>query len=312
MMAEAALAATTSGVDTSLATLPLAVQGTAVITLTPGIATVDGSVGIGIANPATTLEVNGSTQHDGYVHNTGYSTDSWYPYTDGNTYIRIPAGGFLHVDALPSYANALTVQGNGNVGIGVTSPIVSLDVSSVAHFGGSTSPVFTSQGAYISWNGLTGGTGETDFINNPGLGAGGFDFVLSNSAGNTVTSAVFIDGSGNVGIGTTVPGVALDVTGGIRSGSSANVTTCSGTGAANGEGTQRYNYTTHAMEYCNGSAWTSMNKTVSFYVPPEGGNWGVKNQFTNAYSCPANTADQTIETIWYGDHPGFTALHSCQ
>ena len=65
---------------------------------------------------------------------------------------------------------------------------------------------------------------------------------------------------GNVGIGTATPGVALDVNGGVRAGNSTGVTAC-GSGSSNGEGTQRYNYTTHYMEYCNGTAWIAL-------VPP--------------------------------------------
>lgn len=38
---------------------------------------------------------------------------------------------------------------------------------------GSTSPDTTNQGAYLNWN-LSGGQGETDFINNQGQGVGGF------------------------------------------------------------------------------------------------------------------------------------------
>ncbi len=70
----------------------------------------------------------------------------------------------------------------------------------------------------------------------------------------------------NVGIGTTAPSVALDVTGAIRAGSDAAVTAC-GAGKANGEGSQRYNYTSHVMEYCNGTAWTSSSfaPTVTSY-----------------------------------------------
>ncbi len=68
---------------------------------------------------------------------------------------------------------------------------------------------------------------------------------------------------GNVGIGTAGPQVALDVTGAVRAGSSTNVTAC-GSGAANGEGSQRYNYTTHQMEFCNGTAWiTPVNAGIA-------------------------------------------------
>jgi hypothetical protein len=47
------------------------------------------------------------------------------------------------------------------------------------------------------------------------------------------------------------------LTKGIRSGSSSTVTSC-GLGQANGEGTTRYNYTSHHMEYCNGTKWVQM------------------------------------------------------
>lgn len=72
--------------------------------------------------------------------------------------------------------------------------------------------------------------------------------------------------TGNVGIGTTTPRVALDVNGAVRAGSSVSVTTC-GSGQANGEGSQRYNYTTHAMEYCNGSSWIALSSSASAASP---------------------------------------------
>lgn len=77
--------------------------------------------------------------------------------------------------------------------------------------------------------------------------------------------------AGKVGIGISTPSVQLDIDGGIRSGSSTVVTAC-GLGKANGEGTTRYNYTTHAMEYCNGTSWTSAGATSSSYMLTHAGS----------------------------------------
>ena len=80
-----------------------------------------------------------------------------------------------------------------------------------AHFSGNTNPTTAAQGAYIGWNALTGGAGETDFINNQGGGSGGFAFMNTPNAGTPRTTLVTITGGGNVGIGTTTPGYPLDV-----------------------------------------------------------------------------------------------------
>jgi hypothetical protein len=92
--------------------------------------------------------------------------------------------------------------------------------------------------------------------------------------------------SGNVGIGTTTPRVALDVNGGVRPGSSTTVTSC-GSGQANGEGTTRYNYTSHAMEYCNGENWISMNPQKHMQVFTSSGT----------FTTPAGTSSSTSYTF---------------
>jgi len=100
--------------------------------------------------------------------------------------------------------------GSVNVGIGTPAPLVTLDVNGgVIHVNteGVTNPKTTAQGAYLGWNALTGGTGETDFINNQGLGTGGFAFMNTPQSGSPRT--LLMDIAGN---GTTVLNGALGVT----------------------------------------------------------------------------------------------------
>jgi hypothetical protein len=72
-------------------------------------------------------------------------------------------------------------------------------------------PVSAQQGAYVGWNNLTGSTGETDFINNQGNGPGGFAFINTPSSGSPSSTLMFLNGYGDLGIGTTSPTAPLDV-----------------------------------------------------------------------------------------------------
>ncbi len=88
----------------------------------------------------------------------------------------------------------------GKVGIG-TGPLADLDVNGYLHLAGNPNPDVSAQGAYIGWNALTGGTGEMDFINNQGLGSGGFAFMNTLPGGVSRNTLMYISGEGDVSIG---------------------------------------------------------------------------------------------------------------
>lgn len=72
---------------------------------------------------------------------------------------------------------------------------------------------------------------------------------VSGNTQNTYISAMKIESSGNVGVGTPTPAAKLDVDGDVKVGNSAAA--CNGTT----EGSQRYNSISKKMEFCNGTAW---------------------------------------------------------
>jgi hypothetical protein len=109
--------------------------------------------------------------------------------------------------------NKLTIISSGNVGIGTTSPSQKLEVSgNIQLTNKADSILLGSAGANGTW-----GAPKISRIDNSiiisdysGVQLGGYD-------GSSYGARVTIKGTGNVGIGTTSPGVALDVSGQIRS-----------------------------------------------------------------------------------------------
>jgi hypothetical protein len=138
--------------------------------------------------------------------------------------------------------SAITQSTSGNIGVGTTSPIATLQVGN----GSTTTPQALyidsnlngntvsapSPGVWIEWNGISGAgdpaAGMTDFINNEGSGSGGWQFINTNASGTPINPpAMVIQGtSGNVGIGTTAPGAKLEVSGSVKltTGSGGSIT----------------------------------------------------------------------------------------
>ena len=192
------------------------------------------------------------------------------------------------------------------LGVGISNPIAGIEVSGgvnpILRVAGTTKPVVTRQGAYLSWNSRNEGLGETDFINNRGRGEGGFAFFNATREGVIGEPVVVITGQNRMGIGTKSPLATLDVNGGVRAGGTGEVSQC-GMGREAGEGTQRYNYSTHQMEYCNGSGWVSLAQAAQVPVIPAGTICGLYNVTSGPYIpcggtfCPAGWQFRTREVL---------------
>src|SRR5208337_3101530 len=205
-----------------------------------------GNVGIGTTSPLSTLDIlgpSGVTNFTGTARlgmrvrgssgATDYSGIDFYGYAaeaTRNPLARIGilssgSGSYLQFGTSNLYASgitntAMTIDYNGNVGIGTTTPAYKLDsVGGFSHFGYNTVTVppsdNTNGGLIVGWN-RGNGTAEVNFYNafDAFGGAQAKSFVFSQKTGaSTYKDLLTVQGNGNVGIGTTTPVHPLQVAG---------------------------------------------------------------------------------------------------
>lgn len=217
------------------------------------------NVGIGTTSPGRKLDVQGS----GSITVRSRSTDTT-GVTVGILAAEHASGSSLQVRAGVSFTNLIStgaadplilstnsterlrITSAGNVGIGTSSPAQLLHVNGNALLGGSPAAQYSN--VTISGDAaIQSATPLLNFVNAAGstrfgylyhTGSGGNIELLNQQAGAMLfgtnnTERMRITSAGNVGIGTTSPGVALDVAGTIRSvrnNAEVRITTATGYG----------------------------------------------------------------------------------
>ena len=216
---------------------------------------------------------------------------STYTAANGSNPAIQTANQILSYNSYPN-KNSSAINCNSNATIDSSGNVNSFAVSgNTIHFpinNYSGGPFSTTQGGYLAWNQLTGGTGETDFINNPGNGTGGFAFM--NSSSNA--SIMLLDSAGNLNANGQITSLSPSAAG-------SNIRMVGGTYGAmwRNDGTNLYLlFTDSGLPY---GTWNSL-RPLYFNLATGQANFGNATTFTGSATFNSSAAFNNPITVSAG------------
>jgi len=227
-------------------------------------------LGIGTTSPSDMLHVNGNGKFNNIAFG-GYLS----PYGD-DTYINMLGSG--RIQFRTNGSERMRIDSSGNMGLGVTpeswqSNITAFDLPSGGLSAYSTSHTYLSNNAYNDSSWKYKNTAHASLLTMVN-GAYTFDVASSGTAGATIastggwTTAMTIDNSGNVGIGTSSPSVKLHASGADE----------------------------QIFQISKTASGTPAMKVNGGYIITEGGNYGIRGGAGTAMYVGSNNADRAMFT----------------
>jgi len=251
-----------------------------------------GNFGIGTTSPGTKLDVNGAINISYSGTNLNYFGQSNSGFGYGRMY-PFNSSGLFSFDTNYTFGGGyqfkyngsekMRINSSGNVGIGTTNPETKLDVIGEGAAIGTTGYYYNARFKDASNVGVLIGHNNVDNGNGMIAGINKLAFL---TYGTSWGERMIIDGSGNVGIGTTSPTATLDIN--SQRGTATNLAsskTAAGfdlnsntTGGTNSLTIGETNQTSYFLQHANSAGTTAYNLALN----PYGGNVGIGTTSPNS------------------------------
>ncbi|MBL4651302.1 MAG: hypothetical protein JKY53_00345 [Flavobacteriales bacterium] len=272
---------------------------------TPGdnnLITLDGGtdkIGIGLTNPQGKLDIqtDGSLLGGLQLNATTAATVGAAIYFDAAsvdwtmTATNSSSGAGTDKLVFRNYTGAtdiLTLESNGDVGIGTTTPWQELEVVGDIAIGYSDS-YYTGAYTALGWN---SGTGSIRVGAN---GTQGLEFY----AGPATVRMTLDDSNGNFGIGTTSPSAKLDVVGDVEVPAANDYTYATAK-------TQYYTVSNAAFHKTNtGNVFEEARTSNTVYLGASGGSYGTAAQFIAPINLPDGAVITQLKAHFYRDNTNY-------